>query len=186
MQTLSPPELAAFLLREVLDQDYHDIAHALDSNEAAVRQLVHRARKRLAQRQPRFSVDHEEHLRMMRAFVSAALTGDVEALCELLHQGCVAYSDAGGKAQSATRPVLGALRVAKFFTGFAKRRAEHLEPQLVLVNGLPALALYGEDGRCHTLTQLVIVEGKIWLTLGTRNPDKLAHMSPLTSAELAT
>lgn len=179
LQSLSPLELAAFLLRDVFDDDYVNIADLLGRDVAAVRQLVHRARGHLRERKPRYTVEPNEHLRLIEAFVTASMQGDVESLRKVLHDDCIAWSDAGGKAQSATRPVFGSERVAKFFAGFAKRRVDVLQPQLLMVNGVPSLALFGEDGRCHTVTQLVIVDGRILYTMGTRNPDKLTHITPL-------
>jgi RNA polymerase sigma-70 factor (ECF subfamily) len=173
LQRLSPLERAAFLLREVCDDDYAEIAQALGREAAAVRQLVHRARAQLRAERPRFSVDADEHLRLLQAFAWATVSGDVDGLRLLLHADCIAFSDAGGKAQSATRPVLGPERVARFYVGLGRNRAEAAVPQVVEINGLPALALFDDTGRCHTLIQLVIVDGQVHRFLGTRNPDKL-------------
>lgn len=176
MQELTPLELAAFLLRDVFDDDYAHIALTLERQEAAVRQLVRRARQHLTAQEGRFSVSQHEHEQLLYAFGAAAAAGDVEGVRQLLHEHCVARADGGGKASSATRPVLGALRVAKFYVGSARRAAPGQFPALILVNGLPALALFDGAGRCDTVLQLVIVEGAIVEVIGTRNPDKLGSV----------
>jgi len=177
--SLSQALRAAFLLREAFAYDYPRIAAILDRNEPACRQLVTRARKHLEAARPRFDADEAAHDRLLARFVAAAEEGDLDELEALLHDDAVLYSDGGGKALAAKRPILGAARVARFMAGVARRRREHgIEPdaERVRVNGRPGHLRRHEDGRPATVLTIDVVDGRIAAVLIQRNPDKLAHL----------
>src|ERR1044071_3015349 len=108
LETLSPDERAVFLLRDVFDAQYPEIAAALDTSEANARQLLTRARKHLHARRPRFPVDRSLHQQVLQQFLQACATGDASRLAAMLSERVVVFSDGGGKVPSALRPVSGA------------------------------------------------------------------------------
>jgi RNA polymerase sigma-70 factor (ECF subfamily) len=179
MQTLTPLELAAFLLRDVFDDDYSAIAATLEREEPAVRQLVRRAREHLAAEPTRFSVDRHEHETLLYAFAQAAATGDIDGVRVLLQQHCVARTDGGGEVSAAIRPVSGAVSVARFYVGIARLRSasdDGAVPRVLDINGLPALGIFGADGTCDTVLQFVVVDGMVVEVMGVRNPGKLGFV----------
>src|SRR5690606_16838074 len=150
LETLSPNERAAFLLHDVLDEDYADVAKMLGKSEAACRQMVHRARERVTAKRRRFVVDDETRVQMLRKFIAAANDGDTEAIKALFAPDAVLISDGGGKAIAARRPLFGAERIAMLWSAVAKRARGRAERRIVRVNGQPALAQYF-DGHLHSV-----------------------------------
>jgi RNA polymerase sigma-70 factor (ECF subfamily) len=162
MQSLTPLELAAFLLRDVFDDDYGAIAQVLERDEAAVRQLVRRARQHLSSAPTRFVVDRPTHESMLQAFAQAAAIGDLDAIRRLLHTHCTARTDGGGTVSAATRPITGAHNVARFYVGLARlmaRNGDVVDMRMIDANGLPGLGFFAEDGSCETVLQLVLGVG---------------------------
>lgn len=179
MQSLTPLELAAFLLRDVFDDEYAEIAGTLERDKAAVRQLVRRAREHVAGSPSRFSIERAEHEAMLMAFAQAAASGDIEGVRSLLLEHCVARSDGGGRVSAATRPIAGPLNIARFYTGVVRMMgngAQELTPRIVDINGLPTLALFRSDGSCDTIMQFVLQDGRVAEVIGVRNPDKLRRV----------
>jgi len=176
LESLSPVERAAYLLRRVFDYDYEQIAEVLDKSATNCRQLVSRAEERVHERRPRFEPDPDEAERITGQFLQACTTGDLDGLLGLLAADAVSYSDGGGKAFAAMVPIYGAEKIARMFIGLARKAAHDAKMRLVRVNGQPGiLTLYrGELG--HVLT-LDIVEGRIVNCYVFRNPDKLARMT---------
>lgn len=185
LETLSPLERAAFVLRDVFDWDFDEIAEALERERAACRQLVHRARRHLAARQPRFVATEAERQRLFEAFVLAMMAGDEKALASMLVADASSTSDSGGKVRAARREVRGSERVARFMAGLA-RRAEGFEASFVSLNGGPALV--GRlNGRVVLAFGIDVSLGgidNVWLVV---NPDKLARLeAALESSAAAT
>lgn len=141
LESLTPAERAAFLLRDVFGFGYGEIAPAIDRTEAATRQLVHRARRALEARRPRFPVSAARHRELLGRFLDACAGGDVEGLAALLTEDAVAYTDGGGEAQAARRPVQGALLVARFLTGVARKAPPGTEIEVLPVNGRDGVLL---------------------------------------------
>ncbi|HKG37515.1 MAG TPA: RNA polymerase sigma-70 factor [Conexibacter sp.] len=178
LEHLTPVERAAFLLREVFDYDYAQIAEIVDRSEANCRQLVARARKHLAARRPRFDPDEALRDKLLERFLAAAEEGDVTALEELLAEDVVLYGDGGGKVMAATEPVIGGAMVAAFVADITRRRREigDFELERVTVNGQPGRILRSPDGTVWDVLSLDVVDGRIQTVRIVRNPDKLAHL----------
>ncbi|MDB5384536.1 MAG: hypothetical protein JWM11_182 [Planctomycetaceae bacterium] len=176
LESLSPVERAAYLLRRVFDYEYDQIAEVLDKSAINCRQLVSRAEERVHERRPRFEPDLDEAERITGEFLEACTTGDLDGLVGLLAADAVAYTDGGGKATAAMVPICGAARVARMFIGLAQKRGAEYVLRPVRVNGQPGLvALY--HGELASVLTLDIVEGRIANCYVFRNPDKLARMS---------
>jgi len=172
LEELGPVERAVFLLREVFDYDYADIAQTVGKSEANCRQVFRRARERIAGRQHRFTASYAQRQALTVRFLQAANEGDMAGLMELLSADVIAYSDGGGRAPAATRPVLGADRVARFIAGIRKK-----EPvgsvELVDVNGWPGVILRTPKGHPGTVIVLDVEDGRVTTLYSIRNPDKL-------------
>ena len=142
LEKLSPTERAVFLLREVFELDFDDIAKAVDKSPANTRQILTRARARLQEPRRRFTVPRRESEQIVRRFRHAVGTGDVDELMAMLHADATLVSDGGGKAAAAMRPVLGADRIAKFILGYAdKAHWSESDFELVTINGTPGLLM---------------------------------------------
>ncbi len=185
LERLTPVERAVYLLREVFEYSHREIAEIIGSNDAAVRQVHHRASAHLAKDRARFTSTREDHERLLGAFLIATRTGDLDGLTRLLAHDAVALSDSGGKARAARRPVLGAENVAKFFVGLARKpEGAHLSVRLVDANGLPA-ALLTLDGAATPYGLLAIHVDSAGLICGVQlvaNPDKLARVAATKAA----
>ena len=129
LERLRPVERAVFLLREVFDVDYADIAAIVERDEAACRQIMHRARARIADGRPRFDADATRDAALVDSFFAALQAGDVDALAGVLADDVVFYGDGGGKAPAVRHPLLGAEAVARFLAGLV-RRGEGLHVRL--------------------------------------------------------
>ncbi|SDK91906.1 RNA polymerase sigma-70 factor [Arthrobacter sp. ok362] len=172
LETLSPDERAVFVLREVFDFPYADIAEATGKSPAAVRQLASRAKAHVRARQPRFEVDAQRQKAVTDRFVSATLGGDVQALMDVLSPGAVLLSDGGGKVTAARKPVIGAENITRFLIGISKTPVPDMRVELTSLNGMPAIMIY----RGAVVELAVIVESNNEHVTGlylVRNPDKL-------------
>ena len=178
LERLTPVERAAFLLRDVFGYDYAQVARIVGRGEANARQLVTRARKRLEAGRPRFDADAAQRAALLERFLAAAEHGDLEALEAMLAEDVVLYSDGGGKAAAARRPVRGAGRIAKLLAVTARRRRDQggHEQRLVTVNGQPGWIVRAPDGRVSDVLSVDVVDGRIGTVRIVRNPDKLAHL----------
>jgi RNA polymerase sigma-70 factor (TIGR02957 family) len=173
LETLSPLERAAFVLREVFGFEYAEIADAIDRSPAAVRQLVARARNHVEARRPRFERPAEIE-EITARFFTAASTGDIQQLLDLLAPDVVLLSDGGGKKQAALRPLHGADKVARWLVGVSSRTPV-VDAKWVVANGNVSLLLYAEDG-LDSIGTLHCVDGKITEIYLVRNPDKLTDL----------
>lgn len=175
LERLAPEERAAFLLRQVFEHDYADIAAMLDKTEAACRQLVHRAQGRVQQERPRFEVPRDLHRDLLARFMQAAASGDRAAMKALLTDDVQLVSDGGGKVKSFMHILHGAGRVAGVYWSL-----EHQSPGMVayrpaLVNGEPGLLRY-VDGKIESAHSFVVDDGRIVAVFVMRNPDKLTAL----------
>lgn len=175
LESLSPVERAAYLLRRVFDYGYDEIAQALGRSEPACRQLVSRAEGRVRSQRPRFDADPAEAERITEAFLQSCATGDLDGLVRLLAADAVSYTDGGGKALAARAPIHGADRVARFFIGLTKKAPPELVTRRVLVNGQPGL-MNVLDGQIVNVVTLDVIDGAITSVFVIRNPDKLARI----------
>jgi RNA polymerase sigma-70 factor (ECF subfamily) len=175
LQTLSPLERAAFILREVFGEDFDDIAQTLDRTPAAVRQLVHRAREHVAARSPRNAVDAATHRKVAERVLAAMQGGSVTDLLSLLSPDVVLTSDGGGKRQAALRPIRTPEKVLRFLLGVLGKQPLPLEFRLVEVNGEPALAAFTPSG-LDTVATMRMDGDAITEIYVVRNPDKLSRV----------
>jgi RNA polymerase sigma-70 factor (TIGR02957 family) len=174
LETLTPTERAVFVLREVFDLPYDEIAAAVDKSAAAVRQVAHRAREHVAARRPRVQVDRTEQQQVVERFLAAVTTGDVQGLMDVLAPDVVLVADGGGLAQAVRIPVEGAKHVAAVLRGFPRFGADAVVGTIWL-NGAPAARIDGE--RVGTTAISVVVEhGRITRIFAMRNPLKLGRL----------
>ena len=174
LQTLTPVERAVFVLREVFDVPYDEIAQGVDRTPAAVRQIAHRAREHVAARRPRVQVDRAEHAAVLERFRAAAETGDLQALVEVLSPDVVLVTDGGGVRKAALRPILGRDKVLRFLEAVTPRDVE-VELRVELVGGRPGIvALLG--GEVDSVITIDAVDGVVSSLYFVRNPDKLTRL----------
>ncbi len=172
LETLPPTERAVFVLREVFDVSYAEIAAAVDKSEAAVRQIAHRARSHVEARRPRESVAPQSHSAVLERFIDAVNGGDLQALMDAMAPDIVLITDGGGFKQAALRPILGAEKVLRFLAGVyqASTRAE-----IVSVNGGSALRLE-LDGELEAVATFTIEGDLVTGAYIVRNPHKLVNL----------
>ncbi|RSM75961.1 RNA polymerase sigma-70 factor [Kibdelosporangium aridum] len=180
LETLTPTERAVFVLRDVFDFDYDEIAQAVDKTSAAVRQIAHRARAHVAARRPRGVASPKEAQGAMDAFQRAVETGDLQELFDILAPDVVMMGDGGGIKQAVLRPIVGADRVARLLAVGLDRVGAVLTLQSVQVNGYPAL-IFRLNGELDSVVALRIDDGLITGLYAVRNPEKLSHMEHETS-----
>ncbi len=178
LETLGPPERAVFVLREVFDTPYDEIAEAVGKSPAAVRQIAHRARDHVAARRPRMPVSTTEQQEAVDRFLAAVRNGDLQGLLDVLAPDVVAVSDGGGLVAAARRPIEGADRVAGFLVGAA--RIADLETTTVSLNGALG-ALIDIGGEVNTALSLVVENGRITHIYAIRNPNKLARLDGVSA-----
>ena len=169
LETLPPTERAVFVLREVFDVPYAEIAEAVGKSEPAVRQVASRARAHVAERRPRSSVSTAERDAVIERFRAATETGDLQALMDVLAPDVVLMTDGGGKVQAALNPIRGRDKVLRFLAGVAPDALE-LEP--VWLNGSPAVR-FVVDGQRDGVGTMVVEDGVVTRLFLVRNPDKL-------------
>ncbi|MFG2721252.1 RNA polymerase sigma-70 factor [Streptomyces sp. NPDC048416] len=174
LETLAPTERAVFVLRDVFDLGYDEIAGAVDKSPAAVRQIAHRARAHVAARRPRGAVSAAETKHALDAFQRATDTGELQGLLDILAPDVVLLGDGGGVKQAVLLPIVGADKVARLLThGLGRIAAFSLRP--AQVNARPALVLH-LDGEVDTVLALRIDDGLITGIYAVRNPEKLSGM----------
>ena len=174
LQTLTPLERAVFVLREVFDVPYDEIAQGVDRTPAAVRQIAHRAREHVAARRPRQRVDRSEHAAVLERFRAAADTGDLQALVDVLAPDVVLVTDGGGVRKAALRPILGRDKVLRFLAAVTPRDVD-VELRVELVGGQPGLVAV-IDGVVDSVITIDVVDGVVGSLYFVRNPDKLTRL----------
>jgi len=175
LETLGPTERAVFVLREVFDVPYDEIAEAVGKSPAAVRQIAHRAKEHVLARRPRVEVDRAEQEQVVERFLAAFNTGDLQGLMDALAPDVVAVADGGGKVRGAAlRPIVGAERLARYvFGGLAKFGVEPVATP-AWINGGPG-ARVEVDGTLVGVLSLTVEHGRITRIFSVANPDKLAR-----------
>ena len=176
LESLTPIERAVFLLREVFDYDYALIASLVGKSEANCRQIARRARGSVAARRPRFESSPEQEERLMGSFLEACMSGDMDGLVSLLSEDVTLWSDGGGKTRAALRPIHGADKVARFFSGILRKAPPGLVVRRALVNGRPGFVGYFEDGRPQSVTTFDVAGGRIRAVRLVVNPEKLQNV----------
>ena len=175
LETLMPTERAVFVLREVFDVAYDEIAEAVGKSPAAVRQIAHRARAHVAARRPRGVVSPAQTRDALEAFQRAAETGDLQSLLDILAPDVVLLGDGGGVKQAVLRPIVGADKVARLLATGMGRIAAAASLQPAQVNGYPALILRLNE-EIDTVIAVRVDDGLITGLYAVRNPEKLSHM----------
>jgi RNA polymerase sigma-70 factor (ECF subfamily) len=179
LEKLSPVERAVFLLREVFDYSYDDIAAIVGKSPANCRQILVRAHTHVDEGRKRFDVSREEREQVAERYIDAWENGDTEGLLAVLAPGATLYSDGGGKVPSIRVPLVGALRLAKAMTGWgpeavAKRGFTY---QRAIVNGEPALVFTDAGGQVGGVEVFEIADGLVVAIRAVFNPDKLTHLA---------
>lgn len=176
LERLSPLERAAFLLHDVFDMDFAEVATVLERTEPAVRQLAARGREHVRSERPRFSASVEAESRLAAAFATAMVTGDVDLLASILAADAVLYSDGGGKRRAALNPIAGADKILRFLNGVRAKRGEPAPDSVrpARINGHLGLVLHSEDGP-ETFTLETNGDTIVAIYI-VRNPDKLRHI----------
>jgi RNA polymerase sigma-70 factor (ECF subfamily) len=175
LERLSAEERAAFLLRQVFDHDYAEIAALLGKSEAACRQMVHRASERVQQARTRYDVPRAAHRRVVEKFMRAAQSGQREAIQALLADDVQLVGDGGGKVPAISKVLNGAFRIANLFWVNARRLGSATVYRHALINGQPGLLRY-IDGKLESAMAFATDGERIVGIYAVRNPDKLAHI----------
>ncbi len=180
LEHLQPVERAVFLLREVFDFDYAEVASILDKSEAACRQAFSRAKKHLADHRPRFSASAAVHRQLLTSFFEATRSGDLGALKRLLTEEVTLWADSNGRARGAAlQPISGRDAVTAFLLEFSKvfrdGLPEEVKGELIAVNGQPALVLRGAE-RTYSVLTIEVEEGRIQIIRFMANPQKLGRV----------
>ncbi|MER5312772.1 RNA polymerase sigma-70 factor [Streptomyces sp. NPDC002773] len=175
LETLAPTERAVFVLRDVFDVGYDEIAQAVDKSPAAVRQIVHRARAHVAARRPREAVSPAQTRKALAAFQQAVESGDLQRLLDMIAPDVVLLTDGGGVVRAALEPVVGAEAVV-----YVLSRLTSAAFQPAQVNGHPALILR-TGGETDTVLAVRLEGGLITGLYAVRNPEKLTHIDRETA-----
>ncbi len=177
LERLSPLERAAFLLHDVFDHSFEEVAQRLNRSAAACRQLATRARAHVRSQQARVEVQREEGEQLLAAFVQGILSGDADALAQLLTDDALMLSDGGGVVTAVAQPMRGGAMIAKTLIGFTKGHdpAQH-RLRFTRINGSPAVVLYQQDRVIQTTTLQLDAAGRVEALYVMRNPHKLAHI----------
>jgi RNA polymerase sigma-70 factor (ECF subfamily) len=179
LETLTPTERAVFVLREVFELPFEEIAEATGRTAAAVRQIAHRARSHVRARRPRTNVDRAEQQRVIDRFAAALSTGDLQGLMDVLAPDAVLLADGGGFVQAVRHPVVGAIRIRNLARNFPRLAGTGVfEP--MLVNGAPGLRLL-VDGKVDSVVGFAFEGGLISRIFTVRNPHKLSRVAAETA-----
>jgi RNA polymerase sigma-70 factor (TIGR02957 family) len=179
LETLAPIERAVFVLREVFELDYDEIAEAVDRSSAAVRQLAYRARAHVAARRPRAVVSPADTRAALQAFQHAAESGDLQNLIDILAPDVVYLGDGGGAAQATPQPVVGADDVARLLAIGMSTFATDASIEPVHINGYPALLVRRGD-EVDNIVAMRVENGLITGLYSVRNPEKLSRVEQET------
>jgi RNA polymerase sigma-70 factor (ECF subfamily) len=179
LETLTPTERAVFVLREVFDLPFQEIAAATGKSVAAVRQIAHRARSHVAARRPLVEIDRRQQQRVVERFLTAVTTGDLQGLMDVLAPDAVLIADGGGVVQAVRQPVVGAKKIRNLVRTFPKLAPTGvLEP--MLLNGTPGARLV-VDGQVDTVLGFAFENGRISRIFTVRNPQKLGRVAEETA-----
>ncbi|GGA79926.1 RNA polymerase sigma factor SigJ [Brucella endophytica] len=177
LERLSPLERAAFLLHDVFDVNFDEVARILGRDPAACRKLASRARDHVRENRPRYAVPEDKGRSIAEAFFQASRNGDMTALQGLLAEDAVMYSDGGGIRIATLNPIFGREKIVRFFVAISEKPSGRMPPahRFDRIDGLPGIVTLEEDGLPQTVA-LDIANGKITAIYVMRNPDKLRHL----------
>ncbi|MFN8373734.1 MAG: RNA polymerase sigma-70 factor [Anaerolineae bacterium] len=176
LETLTPVERAVFLLREIFDYEYAEIAEIVSKDETTCRQLFSRARKHIAENRPRFKTSQETHRQMLDRFMGAISDGELDGLMQLLSQDVTMWADGGGKARgAATRPLIGREAVARFLLASTQFLSQPFAAEIADVNGEPA-AILRIAGQPFVVLFIAVAQDNVSEIRVIGNPDKLGHV----------
>lgn len=178
LETLTPTERAVFVLREVFDVSYDEIAQAIDKSPAAVRQIAHRSREHVAARRPRVEVDRREQQQVMDRFLAAVRTGDIQGLIDVMAPDVVLVSDGGGFKKAALRPIYGVDKVLRWLAGVVPTDGQ-VSGEHLWINGEPGIR-FDLEGELDTVVTAEVVGGTVTRIFAVRNPHKLARLGEPT------
>jgi RNA polymerase sigma-70 factor (ECF subfamily) len=176
LEELAPVERAAFLLHDVFGYPYEELASMLDRQPATCRQLVSRARQRVAKRRHRFDADKRAGRELAERFLNACATGDVKALLDTLAEDVIVWTDGGGKVRAALNPIYGASKSARFLVAIAHDLPPTAQTRPATVNGQPGYIIV-VDAAVTAALSLEIISGRIVGVRAVTNPEKLAHLT---------
>jgi RNA polymerase sigma-70 factor (ECF subfamily) len=175
LETLGPAERVVFLLADVFDTPYDQIAAVVDRSPEACRQLASRARRRVQDGRVRHDLP-DDASRVVASLLAAMAAGEVDEVVSLLADDAVLVTDGGVSARAARRPVVGAVRVARFLVNLTQRMAPAMSVELTSNNDEPGVVLRSEDGQLYYTMALQVSEGRAVAIHGVRNSDKLAAL----------
>lgn len=180
LESLTPEQRAAFLLREVFDYPYDRIAEIVGTSAGNARQLVARGRRHVDARRPRFEASRARRDELARRFFAAAEEGDLAALEALLAEDVALHGDGGGRAPAIAHPLRGRVRVARTLVAWMRTAARGgVSLRHVEVNGQPGAVARDRHDRIVSVMVLDIADGRVQAVSGMVNPDKLGHLGPL-------
>jgi RNA polymerase sigma-70 factor, ECF subfamily len=173
LESLTPVERAVFLLRDVFEYDYDEVARLVGKSDANCRQILRRAREHLSTRQPRFDASPEQKQRLTQQFVAASTSGDLQGLLALLDEETTLYSDGGGQVAAALKPIYGGEKVARFIFGVLRKFVPpDARPCIEEVNGQPGVVIYSED-KPRSVLLLDVAGERVRNVYVIVNPEKL-------------
>jgi RNA polymerase sigma-70 factor, ECF subfamily len=175
LEHLSPVERAVFLLHQVFDYEYGEIAHIVGKSEENCRQIVRRAGQHLHARHHHYDVSFEQREQLTHQFIRACASGDMDGLLAMLTDDVVLHSDGGGKVRAALKPIYGPSKVARGLFGLQRKAPPGFNSLVAIVNGQPGLVSY-LNGVPFAVVALDIVENRIREIDIVVNPDKLQHI----------
>jgi RNA polymerase sigma-70 factor (ECF subfamily) len=177
LENLSPVERAIFLLHDVFEYSFAEIARMVDKSEANCRRYYRRAKQFLVERRPRFEPSTDEQRRLVEGFLQAMATGDVEGLTQMLAEDVVFYGDGGGKVSAVRQPIIGREAVKRFLLlGIYRLLPPGVHLEVAEVNGSPALLLWGYDVHPYFVMTFTFAGNRILAIRNILNPDKLTHI----------
>lgn len=181
LESLTPTERAVFVLRDVFGYGYAEISSVLGKSEANTRQILHRARRAVEARRPRFEPSLDQEERLVESFMQASASGDVEGLLELLSEDVILWSDSGGKTRAALNPIYGSDKIIRFFTSIVGKLPPGFVARRASINGRTGVVGYFGDGSPQSVTTFDVVRGRIRAIRLIVNPEKLVGVPPLQS-----
>jgi RNA polymerase sigma-70 factor (ECF subfamily) len=180
LERLSPIERAVFLLREVFDYNYEEIAQMVGKSPANCRQILRRSRQHIAAQRSRFPVSHQQQEQIAAQFLEASSQGSLQDLLTLLAKDVTFWSDGGGQVAAALKPLQGAMKVARFLLAIRSKWLSTSVAHVIQVNGQPGI-LYRVNDDIHSVMTFEIVDSYIQSIYSVRNPEKLKRICKITS-----
>ena len=176
LSTLTPLERAVFVLRDVFDLPYAEVAATIGRSEPATRQLAHRARSHVQARAPRVAVDHRTQEEVLQRFFAALQGGSMTDLLQVLAPDAVLITDGGGRKQAALRPIHGADKIIRWLAGIMAKSSGDVTAEVIRLHDEPAMVLT-LDGELDTLGMIRVEDGRIGELYLIRNPEKLVTLA---------